>query len=220
MTINQQYVRPILLTLALSALLPVLQGCFTAVATGVVVGALVVADRRTVGTQTQDTEIELKASNRVNEKYPDGIHVNFTSYNNKVLISGEVPDEAIRQDIQRIVEGVQNVHGLYNELAIGPNSSLSSRSTDTYITSKIKARQIDAKEFSANHVKVVTEARVVYLMGLLTQKEAQAAIQVARTTSDVKKVVSLIEIISSETAQQIDSTAQAQQSSTPAQTTP
>ena len=185
--------------------LPMLQGCLPVVAASAVSGgALATLDRRSLGTQTDDETVEWKASSRVGEKFSDNVHLNFTSYNRKVLVTGEVPSEEVKGEIERIVAGVPQVQGVYNELAVAPVTSFSTRSNDSYITTRVKSRFVDAGKFSAVHVKVVTEAGVVYLLGLVTQREADSAIQVARTTSDVKKVVNLLEIISDAKARELD----------------
>ena len=185
--------------------LPMLQGCLRVVAASAVSGgALATLDRRSLGTQTDDETVEWKASSRVGEKFSDNVHLNFTSYNRKVLVTGEVPSEEVKGEIERIVAGVPQVQGVYNELAVAPVTSFSTRSNDSYITTRVKSRFVDAGKFSAVHVKVVTEAGVVYLLGLVTQREADSAIQVARTTSDVKKVVNLLEIIAPAKARELD----------------
>jgi osmotically-inducible protein OsmY len=185
--------------------LPMLQGCLPVVAASAVSGgALATLDRRSLGTQTDDETVEWKASSRVGEKFSDNVHLNFTSYNRKVLVTGEVPSEEVKGEIERIVAGVPQVQGVYNELAVAPVTSFSTRSNDSYITTRVKSRFVDSGKFSAVHVKVVTEAGVVYLLGLVTQREADSAIQVARTTSDVKKVVNLLEIISDAKARELD----------------
>ncbi|MFN3884640.1 MAG: BON domain-containing protein [Rhodocyclaceae bacterium] len=187
----------------LAALVPTLSGCFGAVAVGTGVGVLAYADRRTTETQVTDEGIELRAANRIGERFGSNTHVNVTSYNRTVLLTGEVPDAATKAEVEKIVAGVPNVKAISNELQIAGASSLASRSNDTYITSKVKARFIDANQFAANHVKVVTEAGVVYLMGLVTQKEADAAVEIARTTGGVRKVVRVFEIISEAEAQRL-----------------
>ena len=185
--------------------LPMLQGCLPVVAASAVSGgALATLDRRSLGTQTDDETVEWKASSRVGEKFSDNVHLNFTSYNRKVLVTGEVPSEEVKGEIERIVAGIPQVQGVYNELAVAPVTSFSTRSNDSYITTRVKSRFVDSGKFSAVHVKVVTEAGVVYLLGLVTQREADSAIQVARTTSDVKKVVNLLEIISDAKARELD----------------
>lgn len=184
----------------LAAFIPVLSGCFGAAAVGVGAGALVYADRRTTEVQVTDEGIELRAGNRISDKYGSNTHVNVTSYNRAVLLTGEVPDALTKADVEKIVAEVPNVKAVSNELQIAAASTLTARSNDTYITSKVKARFVDANTFAANHVKVVTEAGVVYLMGLVSQKEANAAVEVARTTGGVQKVVRIFEIISDDAA--------------------
>jgi osmotically-inducible protein OsmY len=181
------------LPLLLLAVIPVLQGCFPVVATGVGAGALMAGDRRTSGIYIEDQAIELKASNRIDEKFRDTAHVNVTSFNRNVLLTGEAPSDSTRQEVEQIVRGVPNVASVLNEIAIAPLTPFSSRSNDTYITSKVKGRMIDAAKFPVHVVKVVTENGVVYLMGIVTRKEAEDAVEIARTTSDVKKVVKVFE---------------------------
>jgi osmotically-inducible protein OsmY len=192
--------------LALLALCtPILAGCFGAAAVGVGTGALMLTDRRNPETFVSDEGMELRASNRITEKYADKVHVNVISYNRMVLLTGEVTSEAIKADVQKIVATVPNVRAISNELAIAGPSSFGGRSNDAYITSKVKARFVDADKFSANHVKVVTEAGVVFLLGLVTQAEANAAVEIARTTGGVQKVVRVMEIITPDQAKSIDS---------------
>ncbi len=182
----------------------VLVGCFPAAVVGVGAGVLVYTDRRPTETVLTDEGIEIRSSNRIREALGDRVHVNATSYNRTVLLTGEVPDEAARAEVERLVAGVPNVKAIQNELAIAGISSLTSRSNDVLITSRVKARFIDANKFSANHVKVVTERGIVYLLGRVTQQEAAAATEIARTTSGVQKVVRLFEIISVEEARRLD----------------
>ncbi len=173
---------------------PAMQGCIPVAAVGV--GAFAASsanDRRTSGVQIDDEGIELRASNRVSERWGDKVHVNFTSYNRSVLLTGEVPDEATKAAIAQVVGGITNVRGVSNELAVGTPTAFSSRTNDSYITSKVKARFVDANTFNAFHVKVVTENSVVYLLGIVTEGEAKAATDVARTTGGVRKVVRLFE---------------------------
>jgi osmotically-inducible protein OsmY len=166
------------------------------VATGAGAGVMMATDRRSSGIYIEDQEIELRAANRAREAFPaDNVHVNFTSYNQTVLITGEVPDETTKQKINSIVMGISNVKTTSNELRIAAASLLSSRSNDAYITTKVKTRFFDAKRFSATAVKIVTENGVVYLMGLVTQQEGIDAAQIASTTSGVTKVVKLFDYI-------------------------
>ena len=187
-----------------ATLLPTLQGCFPVVAAGVGTGLFAAIDRRTVGTQTEDETIEWKALSRASERAGDKAHVNATSFNRKVLLTGEAASPEIKADIERAVMSIPNVTGVYNEIAIAGASSFSARSNDAYITSKVKARFIDANRFNVNVVKVVTEANTVYLMGLATKREADAAIELTRTTAGVMKVVNVMEIISEAKARELD----------------
>ncbi len=193
--------RPTLILLA--ALVPVLSGCFGAAAVGVGAGALAFADRRATEAQVTDEGIELRSGSRISEKYGSNTHVNVTSYNRTVLLTGEVPDAAAKTGIEKVVAEVPNVKAISNELQVAGTSTLAARSNDTYITSKVKARFIDTNKFAANHVKVVTEAGVVYLMGLVTQTEANDAVEVARTTGSVLKVVRVFEIIGADEARRL-----------------
>ncbi|HXV10172.1 MAG TPA: BON domain-containing protein [Burkholderiales bacterium] len=184
------------LVLALLVILPLLHGCAAAVVgTAAATGVVVANDRRTTGTMTEDEGIEIKAGNRISSRFPDGIHVNVTSYNRLVLLTGEVPDAATKSEIERIARGVENVRGVFNELAVAGVSSYTVRSNDSVITSKVKTNFLDEGNFNALHVKVVTENSVVYLMGLVKKSEAESATQIARTTSGVQKVVRLFEYI-------------------------
>ncbi len=187
-----------------AAVLPSLQGCFPAIAAGVTTGVLAAVDRRSLGTQTEDESIEWKSSSRVSEKLGDKAHLNFTSFNRKVLMTGEVPSAEAKAEAERIATGVVNVQGVYNELTVGPASSFSDRSNDAFVTSKIKSRSVDSGKYNPVHVKVVTEAGVAFLLGMVTQPEADSAINVARTTAGVKKVVNLLEIITPAKARELD----------------
>ncbi|MGB4468268.1 MAG: BON domain-containing protein [Azovibrio sp.] len=196
--------RSLLGLMSLSLALPALQGCFGVAVAGATAGALAASDRRSLGVQTDDESIELKASSRLSKEIQDRAHINFTSYNRRVLITGEVPDEATKAKVAEEVSRIENVQGVWNELVVAGNSSLGARSNDAYITSKVKARFIDANQFAANHVKVVTEAGNVFLLGIVTDREAKAAIQVARNTEGVQKVINVMQIISDEEARRID----------------
>lgn len=184
------------LNLILFALaIPVLQGCFPVVATGVGTGVLMAEDRRTAGTYVEDEGIELKAANRISEKFRDQVHVNVTSYNRNVLLIGQAPTAALKAEVEKIVRGVENVKNITNEIAIAGTSSFASRSNDAFLTSKVKARYVDANKFQINHVKVVTENSVVYLLGLVKRKEAEDAVEIAGTTGGVQKVVKVFEYL-------------------------
>jgi osmotically-inducible protein OsmY len=198
--------KPITALLAAAAVLAALQGCFPIFAAGVGTGVMLTLDRRSLGAQTEDESIEWKASARVGEGMRDRGHFNFTSFNRKVLISGEVVSAELKAEAGRIVAQIPNVEDVYNELIVGPSSSLADRSNDSFITSKVKSRSVDSGRFNPLHVKVVTEAGTVFLLGMLTQAEADAAIQIARTTSGVRKVVSLFEILTPIQARELDAT--------------
>lgn len=180
---------------ALLASLPLIHGC-AAVALGgaATAGYVVGEDRRTVGTLAEDQGIEFKANGRITEKYPDS-HVNVTAYNRMVLLTGEVATADAKADVERIARAVENVRGVYNELRVGAVSKMSERTNDAYVTSKVKARFLDAKKFNPINIKVVTEAGTVYLMGLANKQEAEDATEVARTTSGVQKVVRVFEYV-------------------------
>lgn len=195
------------LTLAAAALiiaLPMLEGCVPAVIGGAAVGVMSAHDRRTTGTQTDDETTEWKGGQRIPDQYKTFSHVNFTSYNRRVLITGEVPNEEAKAAIEAETRKLDGVREVYNELGIGPASSLGSRSTDSYIDSKVKARLVDSNQISANHIKVVTERAIVHLMGIVNAREAKVAVDVARTTSGVKKVVNVLEVIADEETRRID----------------
>lgn len=198
--------RPLLLVALLATLSLNLTACFPLVAaTGVGAGMLVATDRRTSGMQVEDEGIELKVGNRIGEKYGSNTHINVTSYNRRVLLTGEAPTPEAKAEIKALAAGVAHVVATIDEVAVRPTSSFSDRSVDAVTTSKVKARFVDANRFSANHVKVVTEAGIVYLLGLVTQREANEAINIARTTSGVLKVINCLEIISDADARAIDS---------------
>lgn len=180
-----------LLCTALAALL--LQGCVELTALGAGVALATVEDRRTTGTQLEDRGIELRAANRIDDRHGERVHVNVTSFNRYVLLTGEVPDEETRANIEQLARGVPNVQGVSNDLQIAGRSSGTSRSNDTLITANVKTRMVDANKFNPFHVKVVTEAAVVYLLGIVTEQEAAAAVEIARTTSGVRKVVKMFE---------------------------
>lgn len=180
---------------ALLIVVPLVHGCAPIVLGGAAAtGALVAEDRRTVGTITEDEGIELKSSSRIGQRVKNA-HFNVTSYNRMVLLTGEVPDDAAKANAEKIARAVENVRGVYNELQVAGNSSLTARANDSYLTSKVKARFVDAQKFSPVHVKVVTENGVVYLMGLVKRQEANDATEIARTTGGVRKVVRVFEYL-------------------------
>lgn len=164
---------------------------------GAMVGTVLTAtDRRTSGAQLEDQAIELKAIARVREAVGERGHINVTSFNRSVLLTGEVANEADRTAVEQAVAGIENVRGTVNELAVAGASSLTSRASDTVVTSKVKATYIDAKDLQANALKVVTERGIVYLMGIVTEREASRAAELARGVSGVSKVVRVFEVVS------------------------
>jgi len=179
----------------LAAVLGSLQGCFPIVAAGVGTGALMASDRRTTGTIIEDESIENKASSQINSKYQDKVHFNVTSYNRHVLITGEVPDDETKSAITLIVAGVVNVKQVTNELVVSGQTALTSRGNDAIITTDVKLRFINNKVFQPDHVKITTENSIVFLMGLVYHKEADAASDIASTTSGVKRVVKVFEYL-------------------------
>ena len=184
----------LVVSLAGAAAATLLAGCVPLVVAGAVGGtALVATDRRSVGAQADDEAIELKVSNAINTQYGESVHAISTSYNGIVLLSGEVPTAEIFTSIGNLAKSTAKVRSVHNELAVGPNADLSVRSNDTFITSKVKSRFVEANKFSATHVKVVTERGIVYLMGIVKPDEGDAAAQIASTTTGVVRVVKLFE---------------------------
>jgi len=181
------------LLLGATLALPLLQGCMEMMMVGTGVALATVEDRRTTGAQLEDRGIELRAANRIDDRLGERVHVNVTSFNRYVLLTGEVVDEATRAEVEGLARGVPNVLGVSNDLQVAGKSSTTSRSNDTLITSKVKARIADANKFNVFHVKVVTEAAVVYLLGVVTEQEAADAVEIARTTAGVRKVVKMFE---------------------------
>ena len=150
-------------------------------------------DRRSTGTQIDDEAIETRASNRISDRFGSRVHVNVTSYNRIALVTGEVPDDGARTEVEKIVRAVPNVRDVTNDLQISGISSYGSRSNDAYLTSKVRGRLLDTKRVSPVHLKVVTESGVVYLMGVVTEPEADEAVDIARNTGGVRKVVKVFE---------------------------
>jgi osmotically-inducible protein OsmY len=182
----------------------ILSGCAPLIVGGAVLGGTLVAtDRRTSGAQLEDEGIELRSVNRLREAFLERVHINATSYNRQVLLTGEVPSEADKARAQEIVSRVENVRSIVNELAVLGNSTLTSRSSDALVTGRVKAAFVDAKDLYANAFKVVTERGTTHLMGRVTQREAARATEIARTTPGVQRVVRVLEIISEEELQRL-----------------
>ena len=189
--------RWIALALAAGAAITTLSACVPLIVGGAVVGGTLVAtDRRTSGAQLEDEGIELRGTNRLREALVERAHVNVTSYNRQVLLTGEVPTEQDKVLAEQVVSRVENVQKIVNELAVMGNTSLVARSSDTLVTGKVRASFVDAKDLYANSFKVVTERGTVHLMGRVTQREADRATEIARSVSGVQKVVRIFEVIS------------------------
>jgi osmotically-inducible protein OsmY len=183
-----------------------LSGCVGLVVGGAVAGTMAASDRRTFGALTEDKAIAVKSDVRLRNILDDTGHVNVNSFNRKVLITGEVPDQAKKAAVEREIKAIEGVQSVTNELAIAGPASYTSRSNDALLTTKVKASLVDAKDISANSFKVVTERGEVYLMGRVTQFEANRATEIARGVSGVTKVVRVFEYISEEEYRQYQTT--------------
>jgi osmotically-inducible protein OsmY len=179
----------------IAAAAPLLQACFPLAVTGVGTAALMATDRRTAGIYIEDESIEWKAVGQLRDGRFLGAHVNPTSYNRRVLLTGEAPNEETRRQIEATVRAIANVKEVTNEVKIAGSASMASRGNDALVTSNVKARLVNNGKVSPNHVKVFTEAGVVYLMGLVTPSEGDAAAEIARTTSGVNRVVKAFEYV-------------------------
>jgi osmotically-inducible protein OsmY len=181
---------------ALFACAILLSGCIPLVIGGVASTAAIATDRRTTGAQLDDELIEDKTTAELLERYKGReVHLNVTSYNGNVLLTGEAPTEGAKSEIEGVARGMPKVRSVQNEMVVGAATDLGSRSNDTFITSKVKARFIEANKFQINHVKVVTERAVVYLLGVVRPDEGNAAADIARTTSGVQRVVKVFEYL-------------------------
>ncbi|ACQ95882.1 transporter [Burkholderia pseudomallei] len=200
--VRQTLVRTTLVIGLSAGLAATLQGCVLAVAGAAAGGgALVATDRRTLGAQTEDREIQVKALTQMNNGLPDGSHVNVTVFNRRVLLTGEVPSDAAKQRAEEIVRAINNVNSIVNELAVGPASSLSDRANDSYLEGRVKTAMIAEKGISANNYKVVCERGNVYLMGLVTTDEGSRGADVASRVPGVEKVVKVFQYIKPQDAQ-------------------
>ena len=178
----------LLAAIQLSACAPLMFG-------GVLGGAMVASDRRTAGIQVEDEGIEQRSATAISENFGSKEHINITSYNRQVLITGEVSNDTVRSQVEQLIGRVQNVRSVVNELAIGPASSFSDRSSDTLLVGKVKAAMVDTEDVFANVFKVVGERGTIYLMGRVTQREAKRATDVVRGVNGVKRVVRVFEYI-------------------------
>ncbi|MES2258972.1 MAG: BON domain-containing protein [Pseudomonadota bacterium] len=199
--------RPLAMAVLGGALLTSLSGCVGLVVGGAVGGTLAASDRRTFGAQTEDKSIALKAELKLPNLVGDAGHVNIASFNRRVLLTGEVRDQAMKDALEREVRAIDGVLSLTNELEIAGPASYTSRSNDALITTKVKASLVDMKDISANSFKVVTERGNVYLMGRVTQREGTIAGEVARGVSGVQKVIKVFEYMSDDEWRQSQSAA-------------
>lgn len=192
-----------LASLAAALLASTLAGCVPLVIGGAAAGtAIVMNDRRSSGAQVDDETIEIRAASRLGDALGDRAHVAVASYNRQVLLTGEVPTEAAKQQAEQIVGRVDNVRGVINELAVAPPSSLTQRSNDTYITGKVRASFVDASDLQAQAFRVVTERGTVYLMGRVSAREAERGTTIARQISGVQRVVRVFEVMTPEELRQ------------------
>ena len=173
-----------------------LSGCGVLAVGGVVAGASVMADRRTPAVQAIDKGIELEAGNALAKRYGDNAHINVTSFNQKVLLTGEAKDADIKGQAGAFVKAMKNVRSVFNELTIGPNSTYTARANDSFLESKIKTQMIFTDKLPSNSMAIVAEGASVYLMGILTQNEAAIAKKVASNADGVKDVYAYFDIIS------------------------
>ena len=192
---GQPLMRPLAKAILCAALLTSLSGCVEMMVGGAVMGAVATADRRTLGAQTEDKTITVKSELRVPKIAGGDAHVNIASFNRKVLLTGEVRDEATKSKVESEVRTIDGVQTIANELEISGPSSYTSRSSDALITTKVKASLVDMKTISATSFKVVTERGTVYLMGRVTQREGQVAADVARGVSGVQRVIKIFDYI-------------------------
>lgn len=187
-----------LVLLVVGSTLTTLTACFPLAVGGAVVGGMVATDRRTTGTVVEDEGIELRSASRIRAAMGERGHINVTSYNRQVLLTGEVPSVQDKQQVEQIVASVDNVRHIVNELAILGNSTLTQRSSDSLVTGRVRAGLIDASDLSANAFKITTERGTTYVMGRVTAREAKRATEVISGTTGVQRVVRILETISEE----------------------
>ena len=189
-----------------------LSSCAVVAVGGVAATATVLADRRTPGVQAIDKGIELEANGALSKKFGDNAHINVTSFNQKVLLTGEVKDTDIKAEAGAYVKAMKNARSVYNELIIGPNSSYTSRANDSYLESKIKTQMVFTEKLPSNSMDIVAEGSSVYLMGILTQGEADLAKKIASNTNGVKDVYVFFDIISDAEKDRLEKQGKAEQS--------
>jgi osmotically-inducible protein OsmY len=188
--------RAVALGLATLTSLGALQGCIPLIMGGAVGSAFMATDRRTSGTQVEDQGIELKGESKAREVLGDQGHVNVNAYNRQVLLTGEVPSDNDKLAVEKAVARVENVSSVVNELQVGFSSSLSSRSSDVLLATKVRATLVDARDIMANAFKIVVERGEVYLMGMVTEREANRAAELTASIKGVRRVVKVMQVIS------------------------
>ena len=201
---TKQLKRQTLKLIVLGASASALSGCFPLVAGGMAGGALVIADRRNPGTQAIDRGIQLEAESFLTKKYGDNIHVNVSVFNRRVLMTGETRTEAIKLTVETDIKSMKNVSAVFNEMVAAPISGLSARVNDSYLTTRIKGAFVATGGVPSNSMKVVTEASKVYLMGIVTDAEANRAVEIARSVPGVKQVTKVFDLISEADKNRLD----------------
>jgi osmotically-inducible protein OsmY len=201
---TKQLKRQTLKLIALGAGTSALTGCFPLVAGGMAGGALVIADRRNPGTQAIDRGIQLEAESFLTKKYGDNIHVNVSVFNRRVLLTGETRTDAIKSSVEADIKNMKNVTTVFNEMVPAPISGLSARANDSYLTTRIKGAFVATEGVPSNSMKVITEASKVYLMGIVTDAEANRAVEIARSVPGVKQVTKVFDLISEADKKRLD----------------
>lgn len=184
-----------LIALAIACALPLLNGCAPLVVVGAGTGMSLINDRRATATVWTDQQIELRTVDKIHNKFGTATHVNVTSFNKTVLLTGEAPDEATRAEVEKMAQTTPDVKKVFNEVVVAPASGVAARSSDTALTAKVKTGMFEAGKFSPVHVKVVTERSVVYLLGLVKQQEGRDAAEIASKTAGVSRVETFYEYI-------------------------
>ncbi|MDZ4142678.1 MAG: BON domain-containing protein [Methylotenera sp.] len=192
LTMNKQSTLKLILS---AALISQIVACVPVVVGGAAAGGAMAADRRTSGIYVEDENIELKGVKKMESNLGEDAHVNVTSYNRNVLLTGEVPVAESITKAESLIKEIPNVRSITNEIVVAPKTSLGSRSNDAYLTTKVKTQFVSENKFAANHVKVITENSTVYLMGIVTKAEADAAVEIARNTTGVTRVVKVFEYL-------------------------
>jgi len=201
---TKQLKRRTIKLMALGVSASILSGCFPLVAGGMAGGALVIADRRSPGTQATDRGIQLEAESFLTKKYGDNIHINVSVFNRRVLLTGETRTEAIKTSVEADIKNMKNVTAIFNEMVAAPISGFSARANDSYLTTRIKAILIATEGVPSNSMKVITEASKVYLMGIVTDAEANRAVEIARSVPGVKQVTKVFDLISEADKKRLD----------------